>query len=457
MDPEKIIKYAEDKGAQYAEIRIIRSWEWGLNIRNMTTERVVGGVDEGVGVRVLMNNAWGFSSSSVIDSWKDVVDMAVKFGMISSKNTDKKIILGKGKTATGRYEIPARIKFDSVTPEDKIENLMDFSSSAMDNKILKSITGGYSEWRRETEYMNSEGISFISVVPRVVMQSMLSGKDGEKSMMYRVRFGGTGGYELLKGIDFNEEGRSSADRLMTILHGSAAPTGKIDVVSDPELTGVFVHEAVGHATEADLVTSGDSVLEDKIGVKIGKDEVTIYDDPTMKNAFGSYPVDDEGTLAQRKILIENGVLKRFMTDRETAGELGVNSTGNARGESYSSIPLIRMSNTMMGKGDYKPEEIFEDIKFGVYAKGTRGGQVDTAVGSFQFNSQEAYLIENGEITKPIFDFSLGGNIMKILNNIEKVGKDEMYGTPGYCGKGQIVPVGDGGPTIMIKNVISGGG
>jgi TldD protein len=229
------------------------------------------------------------------------------------------------------------------------------------------------------------------------------------------------------------------------------------VIADPDLAGVFAHEAVGHAAEGDSVVSGESILEKKIGEKVSSGFVTIYDDPAMENGFGSFPYDDEGVKGSKKILIENGVLKNFILSRETAFKLGMNPNGGARAESFAVRPLVRMSNTMIEKGEHSFDELIEDIKYGVYAKGTRGGQVDPAKGSFQFSAQEAFLIENGEVTKPLKDLSLSGLTLETLKNIDAVGKDVRFGEPGFCSKGQLVPVGDGGPHIRIKNVLIGGG
>ena len=146
-----------------------------------------------------------------------------------------------------------------------------------------------------------------------------------------------------------------------------------------------------------------------------------------------------------------------MLNRETAGALNMEPNGSARAESYGSRPLVRMSNTMLVGGDASFEELLEDVKHGIYAKGTRGGQVDTAKGSFLFNAQEAFLIENGKITHPLRDVSISGMTLDTLKAISIVGRDEKFGSPGYCGKGQMVPVGDGGPHILIDEAVVGGG
>jgi len=228
------------------------------------------------------------------------------------------------------------------------------------------------------------------------------------------------------------------------------------VIADPELAGVFAHEAVGHACEGDHVITGESVLQNKIGQTIGSEHVTIYDDPTYPHGWGSFKYDMEGVLARKRLLIERGILKEFITNREVAAKLGVASNGGARAQSYAFRPIVRMSNTCIATGDHTFEEMLEDIDHGIYLKGTRGGQVDPAKGTFQFSAMEAFMIEHGKITTPLLDVSLSGLTLETLKNIDAVAKDFDIHI-GYCGKeAQSVPAGDGSPHVRIRNAVVGG-
>lgn len=200
-------------------------------------------------------------------------------------------------------------------------------------------------------------------------------------------------------------------------------------------------------------------MEGLLGETIAAPGVNVFDDPGIDGAFGSYPYDHEGVIAQRKEIIRDGVLVGFITDRESAHELGIPPNGGARAADHSSRPIVRMSNTMIGPGDRSYDEIFEDIKLGILAKGSRGGQVDTTKGTFQFNAQEAYLIERGEITQPLRDVSLSGDILTTLKHIDAMTREIHLGEPGFCGKGgelQIIPVGDGGPYVRFREIVIGG-
>jgi TldD protein len=332
--------------------------------------------------------------------------------------------------------------------------------SEMDSEIHKidgihTVTTGYSDSTITTHFFSSEGADIEMEITRTIAQVNLVAKEGAKVIGYRGRIGGTGGFELFDKHDPVKKGIKVGESAVQVLKAKRSPNGRLPVIADHDLTGVFVHEALGHAAEGDLVTSGDSILEGQIGNTLAADNVTIYDDSTVPGAFGSFPYDDEGVRGGKKVLIKNGVLVGFILNRETAFKLGMECNGGARAESYGARPIVRMSNTYIDKGDYNFHEMLEDIKFGIYAKGTRGGQVDTAKGSFQFSAQEAFLIENGEVKHPLRDVSLSGMTLQILKNIDAIGSDFVMGDPGFCGKGQMVPVGDGGPHIRISEAIVG--
>ena len=200
----------------------------------------------------------------------------------------------------------------------------------------------------------------------------------------------------------------------------------------------------------------DSCLDGKLGQNIGNDLVTVVDDPTLMGGYGAYPVDDEGVNTREKVLIKNGVLTEYLNHRETAHHFGVDPNGGARAQDGLHHPLVRMSNTMIHGGTHADiDELMEDVQYGVYACGTRGGQVDTGRGSCQFAAQEAWLIENGELTRPLKDVSVSGLTLEILKNVDGLTRDASLASPGFCGKGQTVPVGDGGPVMRISEALVG--
>lgn len=248
----------------------------------------------------------------------------------------------------------------------------------------------------------------------------------------------------------------TARRAINQANAQPAPVGEACVVLASSAGGTLIHEAVGHGLEADLACDGQSVFSDMTGKRVAKDFVTITDGATLPGALGSYDFDDEGTPAQKTTLIEKGVVKNFLYDRLSAMRYGGNSTGNGRRESYEYRPVVRMTNTVLEPGTASPKDPLAGVGKGVFVSKMGGGQVNTVNGDFVFEAPETYLIENGEITRPVRGASLIGNALDILEKIDCVANDLGFSI-GYCGKdGQSVPVSDGLPTIRIASMTIGG-
>ncbi|WP_456477409.1 TldD/PmbA family protein [Methanopyrus sp.] len=248
-----------------------------------------------------------------------------------------------------------------------------------------------------------------------------------------------------------EEVRDEAvRRLEDLLEAEPGPERAESVITDPELFGVIVHEAFGHAVEGDLVARGESVLQDRVGERVASEIVTVVDDPTERGAFGSYPFDDEGVEPRRTVLVEEGVLRGYLTDLTSAAELDLEITGNGRLESIGDHVQVRMSVTYVEPGDASREELFEEAGDGaVYLLGSRGGQTDTATGNFQFSAKLGYVVEDGEPSRPVRDVGLTGETLEFMKRV-RILSDELRLHPGYCGKGgQLVPVSDGGPHALV--------
>ncbi len=457
---EELIRKALDMGADYCDIRTARVSGTSLELKDSQVEKAIFGESEGMGIRVLYNGAWGFYSTHDMSeaSLLNALETAFKLAKATSQMGERK---------TGMADVPVvtdtviwQPKKDPMSTgiKEKHELLRDMVTRAKEVQGIKTVSAGYADKTLYQRLVNTDGSDVRTQVTRTYVRASLVAKDGSNISSLVVSAGGTGGFEVFEqtGQDPIENAVEGAESAVRLLHAEKSPSGLMPVISDPDLTGVFAHEALGHATEADLVLAGDSCLEGMIGEMVGSEVVTIIDDPTRANVYGSFPYDDEGVKARKKVLVENGVLKTYLLSRETAFKLGMEPNGSARAESIAYRPLVRMSNTFIDNGDHSFEELVEDIKLGIYAKGSRGGQVDTGKGTFQFSAQEAFLIENGEITKPLKDVSFGGRTLEILKSIDAVGNDFRFGHPGSCGKGQWVPVSDGGPHIRIKEANVGG-
>jgi TldD protein len=384
------------------------------------------------------------------------LEAAIKLARAAGKYMREKIKLAEVKPERARVLWKPRLNPADIPIDEKYRIISDMDNAIHKFDEIVSVESVYADGTTALRFLSTEGADIYSEVTRTMIQANIVARRGTNITSYRMRLGATLGYETFNTYDPIEEAIKSAEATIRILHAAQPPSGKMAVIADPDLTGVFIHEALGHAIEADLVVAGDSILEGKIGKPVGAEIVTVIDDPTIRGAFGSFPYDDEGLRARKKVLIDHGVLLGYLLNRETAYKLNMDPNGAARAESYATRPIVRMSNTLLERGDWDFDELFEDIKYGVYAKGTRGGQVDTAKGSFQFSAQEAFLIERGEITTPLKDFSLSGMTLKTLKSIDAISNLREFGTPGFCGKGQLVPVGDGGPHIRIQDVFAGG-
>ena len=242
------------------------------------------------------------------------------------------------------------------------------------------------------------------------------------------------------------------------LQAIAAPAGSMPVVMGPGLSGVLLHEAVGHGLEGDFNRKGSSAYSGRVGEKVASSLCTIVDDGTLPGRRGSLSMDDEGQPTNCTTLIENGILKGYMQDKLNARLMGVPATGNGRRESYAHLPMPRMTNTYMLAGESDPQDIIASVKKGIYCANLGGGQVDITSGKFVFSTSEAYLIEDGKITAPVKGATLIGNGPEVMNRVSMVGHDlELDTGVGVCGKdGQSVPVGVGQPTLKIDQITVGG-
>ena len=245
---------------------------------------------------------------------------------------------------------------------------------------------------------------------------------------------------------------------MLNLDSVAAPAGEMEIVLGSGWPGVMLHEAVGHGLEGDFNRKGTSVFSGRIGEQVSAKGVTVVDDGTMHNRRGSITIDDEGTQSARNVLIEDGILKGYMQDRQNARLMGVNATGNGRRQSYAHLPMPRMTNTFMENGAYDAGEIVASMKKGIYAVNFGGGQVDITSGKFVFSASEAYLVENGKIGAPVKGATLIGSGPDAMSKITMIGNDlALDRGVGTCGKaGQSVPVGVGQPTLKMGGITVGG-
>lgn len=446
---QKIIKKLESR-VDYVDIRVGDSTSNSIVMKDSKIDNVDTGINFAVGIRVLQNGAWGSAFTSDINKVEDVANKAT----ILANQLSSDVELTPANPQEDTVESKAKIKIDDVTFEDKISCMKEANDAAqLDGIQSTNIT--YSEVEGTNLLLSSEGTCILSNNNRTIFSMNAVASNGEVMQIGHKSLGGVQGFEIIKDADLESFGRSISEKAIGLLDAKTPPSGDFPVILDPELAGVFIHEALGHASEADIILQNDSILKDKQGQKIGSDLITVVDDATREDAFGYYAYDVEGTKTSKNVLVEKGVLKSVLSSRETAKKLGRQSSGNAR-SIIKDQPIVRMSNTYIQPGESSFDELIEDMSTGIYLKGSHGGQVDTGRGVFQFNAVEAYTINNGELDDHIRDVSLSGSTLDILNNVTGVGSDFKLSV-GFCGKdGQTAPVGDGGPHIRVSKATVGG-
>ncbi len=425
----------------FYDVRILRSRTLTISFENGRVEKVKFDESFGKAFRVLKDGFWGFYSTN-----EDIrIDEGIKRAMDN--------VVGKGDYAIadveayeGKFE--RKNSAEDVPIEQKVELMREVEKTLRDEHVV-STRIVYIENTRKFYYEDCNGVRVEYVVPRtgMIIQAVAKGKSLQ---FLSKRILKPAGFEIFKNNVF-EMAEDVRNVLKDLVNAKGAPAGKMNVIVDPSLGGVLVHEAFGHAVEGDHVLQGASIVADKIGKRIANEKVYIYDDPTIME-FGFYPFDDEGVRARRRTIVEAGVLKSYLHSRETSAKLG-GVPGNARAQGLD-FPIVRMSNTFMDEGDKSFEELLELAREGVYLIGSRGGETDPATGHFQFNAQYGYIVRNGEIGEMIRDVSLSGNTLEILKNVEIGRKIEF--DPGFCGKGgQLVPVADGSPPMLIRAIVGG--
>ncbi len=456
MEPENAVQAALDAGAQLADVRVETVTERRVDYQDRQLEGLVQGAETGFALRVLVDGAWGFASSNDLSgaAWRGAVDRAVALAK-TARDPDHLVELADTpQTKAVEHWRPRKDPAD-VSIEEALELLQDLDKAVRVHDEVRSVSTAYSDTHLSKHYVDSAGSDIQWSLVRTVAQLHFTARKGEAMAAQAARVGGTMGWELFSEQDPIAKAEKAAATAVKMLDAPPAKGGRTTVVIDHELAGVFAHEAVGHASEADLVAAGESCFRDRMGERLGIEGLTIRDDPTQRGSFGAYPFDDDGVATRDRLILDDGVLAGYLCDRQFAARFGMQANGAARAQSYQHRPLVRMGTTLIDAGEHPEEEVL-DVKDGIYCRGSRGGQVDTARGTFLFNAAEAYRIENGEITTPIRDVSLTGDILSTLHNIDALGNKQRLGDPGYCGKGQWIPVCDGGPLVRIQDCLVGG-
>lgn len=448
-----ILEEALKNGGEYADLFFEDTKINNISYLDKKVDDMSLGNNYGVGLRVIVDKKtiYLYSNDTTNDS---LINLARS---VSSIVKNKKHIVKDFIKSEERDNHPVHINPFDVNFDEKIETLAYLDKTARNaSDKIKQVNARYMEKERNILVCTSSGIlkEDSQTYIRLVMMSMAS--DGTNTQTSSRTKGALDGFQVIRDINLENMAIETANSAIKMLDSEYPKSGKYPVVIDNAFGGVIFHEACGHALEATSVADNASVFCNKLGEKIASDVVTAIDDGTIKNAWGSYNIDDEGNEAQRTVLIENGILKSYLVDELGSIKMNQKVTGSARRESYKYAPTSRMRNTFIDKGNSTFEELISGIEYGLYAKKMGGGSVDPATTDYNFAVSEGYLIENGKITKPVRCATLIGRGDETLMNIEAVSSN-LELADGICGSiSGSVPTTVGQPAIRVKELTVGG-
>lgn len=454
---QKVLAEALSKGGDFADLffeHTISNW---LLLEDGKVNRAYSDVALGVGIRTVKGEQVGFGFTQEL----------TEKSMINAASTAATIASAEAKKPTGEF-VPLETKnyypLKTLLTEVPLESKLPLVQSANDKCFGKSplivkVNAGFHDQQKRIMIVSSDGVKAEDLQPRnYIYASVVAEKDGKRER---------GGWNIGGRRDFSfytqevvdEVSNTAVDRAVVLFDAVKPPAGEMPVVLGPGVTGVLLHEAIGHGMEADFNRKKISTYTTMLGKKVAESFVTIIDDATIPNLTGSINVDDEGTPGQKTVLVDKGILSSYMYDKISAQHYKVKSTGNGRRQSYQHFVQPRMRNTYMLKGPATPEDVIKSLEKGIFVQDVSNGQVKIGEGDFAFYVSQGKMIENGKLTAPIKDINIMGNGPKMLLNITMLANDlEMNkGGGGACGKGgQAVPCGFGQPTCLVKSMTVGG-
>lgn len=450
---DSVLGHAVDAAELYFQASTHEAW----SIEDGEVKDASFSVDRGVGVRAMAGEKTGFAYSADLElsALLQAAGAARSIARLGQNQTAQPLL-----AQNYRSLYPAINPIPSMSEAQKIDYLrrVDAYARSLDPRVVE-VQASFSAVSDTIIVAHSDGTLASDVRPLVRFNiSVIVEQQGERQNGYSGG-GGRHDFNQLISDDFPLHcAREAVRQALVNLEAIDAPAGMMPVVLGPGWPGVLLHEAVGHGLEGDFNRKGSSAFSGRIGQQVASPLCTVVDDGTLSGRRGSLSIDDEGTQSQCTTLIENGILRGYMQDKHNAKLSGALLTGNGRRESYAHLPMPRMTNTYMLAGPHDPEEIIRSVKKGLYAPHFGGGQVDITSGKFVFSASEAYLIEDGKITRPVKGATLIGNGPEVMTKISMVGNDlKLDDGIGVCGKaGQSVPVGVGQPTLKIDQLTVGG-
>ncbi|EKA7356370.1 TldD/PmbA family protein [Vibrio vulnificus] len=451
-----VIDHALFLGADFAELFVEHHQTNSIQFNSQEVDKINSGIDFGIGIRLFFGHKvlYGFTNSTEESELKRVTSL------LAAKDKRDQIAQA-GSLNLIRYPVQ-HVSYQPLSKDPYLDSKIaflhqaDLAARAQSDKITQFM-GSVLQREQQIEIFNSEGLHIGDTRHYVRVATNAVAQDGSEQSVGMEGPGALMGWEFSQQLDAKALGQEVAEQALVKLNADVCPSGEMPVVIGNGFGGVIFHEACGHLLETTSVAKKASVFHDKMGEMIAHSAVSAVDDGTMTNEWGSIHIDDEGMETQRTQLIKDGKLTSFMVDKMGGLKTGYAPTGSGRRQNYKFAPTSRMRNTFIEEGESSFDEMISSIEKGIYAKKLGGGSVQPGTGEFNFAVREAYLIENGKITKPLKTATLISTGPKVLKEISMVGKD-MALAPGMCGSvSGSVPTTVGQPSLKVDKILVGGG
>ncbi len=451
---ERTLRAALADGGDFADVYVEHRISRHILMEESKFRSATVGVSQGAGVRVISGDRTGYAYTEEITA--ENLRRAAEVASAVARGTGAvEPVAIEGPDRRESF-ITVQLPLGEIADERRLEIMQRADAAALeyDPRIQMAIVDYYDEVRGRT-IATSEGVYLTDELPLLFFIVQALGAAGGTRHLSRERLSRHSGFEMFDEVGPEEVARTAARESIAMLEARDAPAGRLDVVMQNGWGGVLVHEAVGHPLEADNIAREVGAFTGRLGQKVASDVFTMVDDGSLPNHRGTTNFDDEGTQMKRNVLIERGVLRKYMTDVLSARQIDMERTGNGRRESFRYIPIPRMTNTFIDTGSDDPAAIVRSTPRGLYVQSLSGGSVNPITGVFNFTCREAYMIENGRKTYPVKGATLVGSCLEVIANIDAVGTDLAFG-PGICGKGQSAEVDAGQPTVRIRGMNVGG-
>ncbi|MDR2118297.1 MAG: TldD/PmbA family protein [Tannerellaceae bacterium] len=456
-DLKKVLAAALEKGGDYADLFFEHSYQNSVALQDGAVNRASSSIDFGMGVRVLSGDRTGYAYVENI-TLNEMLNAARTAARIANTNAGKTPVNLTEKAVANNY-YTVQIPWDSISIQEKTPYLQVINDRIfeLDNRVMK-VNASLGDSTSHIFFCNSEGVTYYDYRPMVTLgATCIMQENGKIENSYAARAYRMGAEFLNDGI-IEIIAKEAVEKTAILFRAIKPKGGEMPVVMGAGGSGILLHEAIGHAFEADFNRKNISIFSDLLNKKVCNEHINVIDDGTIPFNRGSVNIDDEGVEGQKTYIVRNGILTSYLHDRISAKHYGIVSTGNGRRESFRKMPIPRMRATYMEAGNVTEEEIISHVKNGIYAANFTNGQVQIGAGDFTFFVKNGYLIENGKLTQPVKDINIIGNGPKALADITMVGNNyEMDNGTWTCGKdGQSCPVTCGMPSALVSKLTVGG-